>query len=211
MKKTIIITALSSLCLGISSAYAGSSENNLSDDYSNGGAKSSSFYGGTSIGRSYHDNCDELSGNQYGENFTCSRDNGDAAWKVFGGYKIMPNLAIEGSYIDFGEYSTVHQFENTAEDPAFEAKGLSLMVVGKMPVTKRINMFGKVGALRWEQDVTDPEHPERGTRHNEGVDLAIGLGAEIKLSKNISLRAEAEHFDDIDVNLFSVGVVFNTH
>jgi opacity protein-like surface antigen len=208
MKKTIIVTALSSLCFGLSSAHAGGSgqSDSLGD-----GAKSSSFYGGASVGRSYHDNCDELSGNQYGENFTCSRDSGDPAFKVFGGYKIMPNLAIEAGYIDFGEYSTIHQLENTTEDPAFEAKGLSLMVVGTIPVNERVNLFGKVGALRWEQDVTDPDHPERGTRHNEGTDLALGLGAEIKLSKNISLRAEAEHFDDLDANLFSVGVVFNTH
>jgi len=207
MKKTIIITALSSLCFAVSSAYAGSGQNSESAT----GAKSSSFYGGASVGRSYHDNCDELSGNQYGDNFSCSRGHGDPAFKVFGGYKVMPNLAIEAAYIDFGEYSTIHQFENTAEDPAFEAKGLSLSAVGIIPVNERINLFGKVGVLHWEQDVSDPNHPERGTNHNEGTDLALGLGAEIKLSKNVSLRAEAEHFDDIDVNLFSVGVVFNTY
>ena len=207
MKKTIIFTALSGLCLGISSAHAGGGEHSETAT----GAKSSSFYGGASVGRSYHDNCDELSGNEYGENFTCSRDNGDPAWKVFGGYKVMPNLAIEGAYIDFGEYSTIHQFENNAEDPAFEAQGLSLSAVGIIPVNERINLFGKVGVLHWKQKVTDPDHPERGTRHNQGTDLALGLGAEMKLSKNVSLRAEVEHFDDLDANLFSVGVVFNTH
>ena len=207
MKKIIIVTALSSLCLGLSSVHAGGATHSETST----GAKSSSFYGGASVGRSYHDNCDELSGNQYGENFSCSRENGDPAWKVFGGYKIMPNLAIEGAYIDFGEYSTVHQFENRDEDPAFEAHGLSLSAVGIIPVNERINLFAKVGVLHWEQEVSDPNHLERGTQHNEGTDLALGLGAEIKLSKNISLRAEAEHFDDLDANLFSVGVVFNTH
>lgn len=206
MKKTLIVTALSGLCFGIPNAYAGGQN---SDTFT--GAKSSSFYGGASVGRSYHDNCDELSGNQYGGNFTCSRDNGDPAFKVFGGYKIMPNLAIEGAYIDFGEYSTIHHFENTDEDPAFEARGLSLSAVGSIPVHKRVNLFGKVGVLHWEQEVSDPNHPALGTRHNEGTDLALGVGAEVKLSKNVSLRAEAEHFDDLDANLFSVGVVFNTH
>jgi len=43
------------------------------------------------------------------------------------------------------------------------------------------------------------------------VGTGVGVGVGVQLSKNISLRAEAEHFDDIDVNLVSVGVVFNTH
>lgn len=209
MKKTIMLSTFSSLLLTIPNAYAGGSS--ILSDHSGGGATSSSFYAGASVGRSYHDNCDELSGNEYGENFTCSRDNSDPAWKVFGGYKVLPNLAIEAAYIDFGEYSTTRHYEDNDKDPAFDAKGVSLMAVGSVPLTKKVNLFGKLGMLTWEQDVSDPAFPEGGTSHNEGTDLAVGVGIGVQLSKNISLRAEAEHFDDIDVNLVSVGVVFNTH
>jgi opacity protein-like surface antigen len=122
----------------------------------------------------------------------------------------MPNFAIEGGYIDFGEYSTIHKLEATEEDPAYEAKGVSLMAVGIAPVSERVNIFGKLGVLRWEQDIKDPNKPEQGTVHNEGTDLAIGAGAEVKLHENVSLRGEVEHFEDLDANLFSVGVTFNT-
>ena len=209
MKKIILSTAVLTALLSMSTAYAGGSSSIFSDT-SGGGATAAGLYGGASVGRAFEDHCttidysDSDSNSDHASVDTCEESSDETAWKVFGGYKVMPNLAFEGAYIDFG---TETNDDETAE---ISFKGVSLMGVASTSVTDNIDVFGKFGVLRWKGDAWSGESGYEVDASATGTDLAIGAGAQVGVTDNIAIRGEVEHFDDINVNLFSLGASFST-
>lgn len=166
------------------------------------GSSLSNFYGGASIGQSYIDSC--ISTETAQGSTDCDRESEDNAWKVFGGYKVMPNLGFEGSYIDFGEISDKNNSSNR------EATGFNVSAIGFAPVAENLELFGKLGIARWEEQVYSPATP-----HNkviiEDSGLTIGAGANFNVTPNFGIRGEFEHFDDFDRNLLTVGGTFRAY
>ena len=106
----------------------------------------------------------------------------DAGYKIFLGYNfgIIPliDLAVEGSYVDFGKPSG----NNVEIDlVGWDAFGLAALTFGPFSV------FGKMGVLSWDS---------KSNVYNDesGSDPAYGLGAKFILG-SIALRAEYEYFD----------------
>lgn len=110
----------------------------------------------------------------------------DAGYKIFLGYNfgIIPliDLAVEGSYVDFGNPSgTAADGTNVELDlTGWDAFGLAALTFGPFSV------FGKVGVLSWDSD--------NSFGSDSGSDSAYGLGAKFILG-SIALRAEYEYFD----------------
>ena len=77
-------------------------------------------------------------------------DDDDTAYKIFGGYNfgIVPliNLAIEGSYVDFGT-GEGNISGNRAETSVTGWDLFGLVGVNLGPVS----LFGKAGAIRWDE------------------------------------------------------------
>jgi opacity protein-like surface antigen len=89
----------------------------------------------------------------------------------------------------------------------YEAYGL-----GMLPITERLELFGKVGIFAWKSkfNVTDtvaglqPPNPPAvpvitvtpsGTVSDDGLDLAAGGGINFKMSGNFLLRLEGTWYD----------------
>lgn len=134
-------------------------------------------------------------------------EDGDTAWKLFGGYKISENLSAEAAYVNLGD---VHKTgTNGAENS--DVTALTATAVGSMPVTEQFDVFGKVGAMRWSSDNTSGDQ--------SGFGLTYGIGAKMGLNETTKLRAEWEKFpsietsdsDKTDVNMLSVGVELSTY
>lgn len=128
-------------------------------------------------------------------------DEDDTGGKVFGGYKFSDYLSIEGAYYDFGE---IEDFVNQ-----LEVDGVSLAVVGSLPVNQKISVFGKVGAHDWDAEV-------RGAFSNQSfndsdTDAFYGLGVQYDFTNNITVRAEVERYEveDIDFDTATIGIQFN--
>ena len=211
MKKLVLSAALTTAIFGISTAHAGGS-NSIFSDTSGGGATTSGFYGGASIASTFKDNCSTTANSSYA---SCKRERDKTAWKAFGGYKVAPNIAVEGAYIDFGEYSNLKE-DNTGttwtKDSA-TAKGVSLMGVASTSVADNIDVFGKLGVLHWKRDswiTTSVSSSPSSITTDTGNDLAVGAGASINVNENIAVRGEVEHFSDLDVNFVSLGASFST-
>lgn len=109
----------------------------------------------------------------------------DASYKIFLGYNfgIIPliDLAVEGSYVDFGKPSG-----NNAEIDivGWDAFGLAALTLGPFSV------FGKMGVISWDSDSSF----NGTTASDSGSDPAYGIGAKFILG-GLALRAEYEYFD----------------
>ncbi|WP_455206572.1 outer membrane beta-barrel protein [Kaarinaea lacus] len=109
-------------------------------------------------------------------------DENDAGYKIFLGYNfgIIPliDLAVEGSYVDFGKPSG----NNVEIDlVGWDAFGLAALTFGPFSV------FGKMGVLSWDSE-------SNVYNNDSGSDPAYGVGAKFILG-SLALRAEYEYFD----------------
>lgn len=219
MKKSILV-AVAIAAFSSSSVFAGGSILGGSSSEDSTGA----IYGGASIGQSSDSTCDSVA-DQAGAllgDIDCPTPSG---WKVFGGYNVAPNLAVEGAYVDFGDASTegtipVIPAVNAVPNPAkltSTASGFNVSGVASAPVTNEVNVFGKAGLMMWEKETTasvsrvgvNSATIVQSTT-TDGVDLSLGAGAEYKINDNWGVRGELEHFNGLNNNLYSVGATFST-
>ena len=134
-------------------------------------------------------------------------EDGDTAWKIFGGYKISENLSAEASYVNLGD---VHK-TTTGGTENSDITALTATAVGTMPINEQFDIFGKIGAMRWSSDNTSGSQ--------DGFGITYGIGAKMDLNETTKLRAEWEKFPSIetsnsaktDVNMLSVGVELSTY
>lgn len=217
MKQSLLIAAVLAAC-STSSVFAGGSL--FGGDESGAGT----MYGGASIGQSSDSTCNSVS-DQAGAllgNIECPTPSG---WKVFGGYKVAPNLAVEGAYIDLGEAESdgvipvipgVNSVANAAS-LSTNSTGFNVSGVASTAATDELSVFGKAGLMAWNKDTTAIVQQVGATgatvtqeSSNDGIDLSLGAGAEYKINDNWGVRGEVEHFDGLNANLYSVGATFST-
>lgn len=126
------------------------------------------------------------------------------SFKLTGGMQINENFALEGSYINFGEAE-----DDIAPVWTAEATGFNLAAVGTLPINEKFDVFGKVGMLFWDAELSEEGF---GTfAEDDGNDLGFGFGASFNPSEQVSIIAEYEMFEvaDEDLNNLSLGVRVN--
>lgn len=160
-----------------------------------------------------------------------SLDKSDTGWKGYLGYRFNRFLALEAGYADLGEAT----FDTTivgAPAPldaltpfpikaTATADGALLSGVLHLPLTDAFSVFAKAGAFRWEAEFTE-RIPGTGitrvSRSEKETDPAYGVGAELRFTEALRVRAELERFKDVgkgiggregrDIDFASVGIVF---
>jgi len=182
------------------------------------------YYGGLSIGQSRaRIDEDRITARLLGEGLTTSAmtsDEKDTAYKLFGGYQMNRNFALEAGYFNLGKFG----FTSTTVPAGtlagqIKLQGFNLDLVGTLPLTDRLSLLGRVGAQAARArdsfsgtgavSVTDPNPNKRA------VNYKFGAGLQYEFSPSFWLRGEAERYrvnDAVgnrgDINLFSVSLVF---
>lgn len=181
------------------------------------------FYGGAALGQS-RARIDE-------ERITASllnsglsttsmtRDEHDTGYKLFGGYQLNRNLALEGGYFSLGKFgftsTTVPAGTLTGQ---IKLTGFNLDLVGTLPLTGGLSAIGRVGGQYAKArdtfsgtgavNVLNPNPSKRAGNYK------FGAGLQYEVNPAFLIRAEAERYrinDAVgnhgDVNLFSVSLV----
>ena len=145
------------------------------------------------------------------------RDNG---YKIFGGYRLNPNLAIEGGLYNLGTYGfTATTSPAGTLNGEIKLRGVNLDLVGTLPISEKFSVFGRVGAASTQTRdtfsgtgavvVTNPNPSQRDTN------LKVGLGMQYDFTESLGMRLEAERYRVNDavgnkghVDLVSVGLIY---
>jgi OOP family OmpA-OmpF porin len=181
------------------------------------------FYGGASLGQS-RAKIDEarITSTLLGAGLTTTsmtRDEHDTAYKLFGGYQLNRNFAIEGGYFNLGKFG----FSSTTVPAGtlngqIKLQGLNLDLVGTLPLIGGLSAIGRVGAEYADArdrfsgsgavNVLNPSPSKRAANYK------FGAGLQYEISPAFLVRGEAERYrinDAVgnhgDVNLFSVSLV----
>lgn len=117
-----------------------------------------------------------------------------SGFKAFAGVNLTPVLGLEVSYVDLGTYA----------GGALTQDGFAYELIGYIPITHQLDLFGRAGLFNWE--VADSSTVVSGS------DPTFGLGVNIRLNPHASLRGEYQTFFDVDggdVDLYSASLSFN--
>ncbi|WP_323845514.1 outer membrane beta-barrel protein [Microbulbifer magnicolonia] len=159
----------------------------------------------------------------------CS-ENGDG-WKIYGGWRWTPHLAVEASYqqlanaeLDFrvdadnGEYL---RFEDE-----IETQLINVFAVAHWPLVEGINLFGKLGGGLWNSKISERQSGEllfvylvgedaleerltevsgRVEDRANGFHWGYGVGISYRHQNAWTLRAEWESFSDVGSDDFRSG------
>lgn len=115
-------------------------------------------------------------------------------YKLFAGLGLGRHVAVEATAYDFGGQRCCFGPDSGVDS---EADGYSAAVVGRLPLG-RVSLFGKVGALRWNEDATLITIAGPIERSEEGTDLVTGAGVILHLGDHFGLRGEWERFEFAD-------------
>lgn len=142
------------------------------------------------------------------EGYNC--DTSHANFKLLGGYQITPNVAVEGSYGSLGKITF------RGSDLSIKTDGFTVAVLGMFPVSKEVDLFGKLGmyASKTKVNITIPRVIEAATYHSNG--LLAGFGAQYKFTANLIGRVEYERLARAvrvadsrgDINLLTASVLY---
>lgn len=187
-------------------------------------AQDSGWYGGASVGQSRATIDDaRINSGLLSGGFTSSTivdDDRSTGYKIFGGYQLNKNFAVEGGYFDLGKfgYSATTVPAGTLNG-TMKVRGLNLDLVGTLPLTEKFSVFGRVG-VNYAQtrdhfsgtgavNVTNPNPRKNDTNYK------AGLGLQYAFTDSLAMRLEAERYrinDAVgnkgDVDLYSVGLVY---
>jgi OOP family OmpA-OmpF porin len=180
------------------------------------------FYLGGSVGGTRsHFNNDAYNNRAVGSGFTVnssSVDNKDTGGKVFGGYQLNPNFAVEGGYFDLGRHSYSGTTSGGAYSGNTRSHGLNLDLVGTLPVTDRLSVLGRVGAIYAKtRDSSSSAFapPSTANRSSNDTSMKYGVGLQYAITDALSLRGELERYHRINdpirrgnVDMASIGLVY---
>jgi hypothetical protein len=86
-----------------------------------------------------------------------------------------------------------------------EITGLSLAAVPRFPFTERFSVYGKVGIIDWDADVSEnyPDFPNRALDSYSDRDLLTAVGLQYTFPIGIGVLAE---YQELDFNVSSTSL-----
>ncbi len=117
-------------------------------------------------------------------------DSDDTAFKVFGGWRFNPYIALELDYVDLGAP------DDTLEDIRFDVDitAFAPYVIGTLPLGI-FEIFAKIGYVFYDVEVSALDQ----SLDDSDEDLAYGAGVGVVLFEHLNARLEYEIIDISDV------------
>ena len=150
-----------------------------------------------------------------------AKDDDNFAYKIYAGFPVYPNFAIEVGYHKLGRFS----FSGTTQPAGilsqnWRVTGWAADLVAKIPVwqrnQERLSIFSRIGGF---YNSTDPVASSAGaiavqpTTDESGWDLKTGLGVEYDWSRSTGMRVEWERYRELgptklNLDLYSAGLYY---
>lgn len=138
---------------------------------------------------------------------TTKCDKISSSTKIFGGYNIDKNFAVEASYAWLGKIGAQTKEGTVTADHEIKAKSFELVGVAKHDFTDELSGFAKLGVARVTADGNSSLAGSKYTYDTSSTQAVVGLGLNYKISKELALRGE---FDSRSVKLLDEKARVNT-
>jgi OOP family OmpA-OmpF porin len=182
----------------------------------------SNWYGGLNIGQTHESiNDGAIANNELGGGLTSiTDDDRDNGYKLFAGYQLNNNFAVEAGYFDLGQFgSRAIKDQVGALKTRTKTRGFNIDLVGSMPMTENLSAFARAGAHYSESydrfQGSDNVIVTDRHRREQDVNFKWGGGLQYDFTQKFGMRLEAERYAINDVmgnngsiNMYSLGVLY---
>lgn len=137
-------------------------------------------------------------------------DDDDFGTRFFGGYRLSPNLAVEGGLAFLGSYK--HRYNDAGSIAVYDysASALTFALAGTLPVAGGFSLVARAGvaftAAQLEERRDDgngnlPFCPDDWWWYNgcvsQSTNLYWGLGAQFDVNRNWSIRLDYDNYGEV--------------
>lgn len=141
---------------------------------------------------------------------TYSADDNDVGIRLFGGYRVAPNWALEFGFASLGRYK--HRYNNAGNVALYdyEAGALTVAAAARLPLTGGLSLNGRIGvaltatelSLRRDNGTANPPfcpdtwswYSDCASRRNN---LYWGLGAQFDVSPRWGIRLDYDNYGEV--------------
>lgn len=124
-----------------------------------------------------------------------------------GGYRFNRHVAIEGSFIDWGEVTARLTVSGVPFEVAATQRSYGVAGVGSFEFGRGFAVFGKLGFVVNDQE-TRRVSPNPSTVGRDDTAIHYGIGARYAIGANWAVRGEWENTEKLEVQLLSIGVEY---
>ncbi len=126
---------------------------------------------------------------------------GDAGFRLYLGNEISRSFAVEFSYLTLGDYE-VGTLDGE-DDPTEVSDTISIIAfdasfVGKLPIRRRLSLFGRIGVIYWEGERVIVENAlgtgETTLLEFDDADVSLGLGVEYQFRERFGVTLEVDQY-----------------
>ncbi len=135
-------------------------------------------------------------------------DDEASAWKLFGGYQVNRNFALELSYIKTDDFSIQLSRGGVTANATVDATAYGIAALGMWPATERFALFGKLGIIRTDAEGRASIGAASVDVGEDETGLHYGIGVLFHFTPNLGLRGEWEKADKGEFSLLSVGLQY---
>lgn len=189
-------------------------------------ASDSGWYAGGNVGRTAATIDDDritsgLQGQGLGVSSIDDRDR-NTGYKVFGGYQLNRNFAVEAGFFDLGTFGyTATTVPAGTLGGDIRVKGLNLDLVGMLLLTDKLSALGRVGVTssrttgNFSATGAARMPYANGSPSQRGTNYKVGAGLSYAFTDSLSMRLEGERYRINDAvgnkghaDMLSVGLVY---
>lgn len=181
------------------------------------------FYGAIDVGQGTQKSFCTLAQPLPGE----SCDNAGIGFRGAVGYQVMPNLAVEGSYANYG---TAKYNDNAGFTMDGNVTGFQFSAIGSYPVINAFSLTGKLGLALTNGELAINDVAVGSIDFDDDTTTLVwGIGVRYDVNTSISVRAQYESLGKIsydngifaaaaaaagvpsksNVNILTAGVIYN--
>ena len=140
---------------------------------------------------------------------TRTADDDDVSSRIFGGYRLSPNLAVEGGLAFLGSYKQRYNDGGNLAVYDYNASALTIALAGSLPVAGGFSLIGRVGVaftaseLRLRRDdgnANPPFCPDSwwySDCSSQSTNLYWGLGAQFDVSPRWGIRVDYDNYGEV--------------
>jgi len=178
------------------------------------GAPAWYFGGGAGVswpqftGSDWNNVANGLNGAGFGPGLSQSTTNDSTAvaWKVFGGYRVMPYLGFEVGYTNFGRFDYNYSFSQAGvqtgtANMSWKGYSINAVAVPRLPINQGLFVQGKIGAAFTSVDnnisVNLPTLTQQTSQGKSKTNLLAGAGIGYDFPNGLGLLLEYEWYGKV--------------
>lgn len=133
----------------------------------------------------------------------------DVGLRVFAGIDVAPAVAVEAGYVDLGmiggNWAGFVSGIYVDYQERMEATAVYAALVGRLPVSNRVDLVGRIGVNRWSADVNVQavagSTVVAASGSKSDISGLFGIGVEADIDNNVTVGLQYERFADVGKDL----------